>query len=311
MVFYPPKSTGLAIGLGLLAGLIALGALSLALIFSQAPSPLTFLLVCVVIAIVPAAGWLGYRCLGLLNARYMFSPEALSVEWGGRREVIPLPDVEEAHLATEFAGDLRPPWPNWPGCVVGRLQQPTLGAVEFLATSGDKARLVLIGYPGGWLALSPADPPTFLAAFAERAHASGAEGVVGLAQPESAFPELPQWALWRDGPALVLIALGGLALLALLGYLILVFPQLPPQMALRFNAQGQPIRFGPPRDLFTLTLIGAAVWGLNRLNTVLGILLHRRESERVAAYLLFGAAVIVQLLAWVAAIGLLTAGRAA
>ena len=46
------------------------------------------------------------------------------------------------------------------------------------------------------------------------------------------------------------------------------------------------------------------------LNTLGGLWLHQRDAERAGAYLLFGATVFVQALVWVAAIGLLTAGRA-
>jgi hypothetical protein len=260
-------------------------------------------LVCVLIAGAPLLAWAAYRAGDLLRARYTVTAEALTIEWGGRREVIPLPDVEEARPAADFEGELRPPALSWPGYVKGTVQNPTLGAVEFLATTSEKPGLVMVGYPGGWLALSPPDPAKFLAVLAERR----AEGNVLTVEARSLYPELPRWALWRDGLALGLIAVGGLALLALFGYLILIFPQLPPTIALRFDAQGQPIRFGRPTGLFTLTLIGLLAWGLN---TALGTWLHRREAERAAAYLLFAAAVVVQALAWVAAIGLLTAGAA-
>jgi hypothetical protein len=305
MSFQPPKARGLGVGLGALVVLIGLGAACLALFPSLLPSPLAFVLVCVLIVVAPAIGWLSYRCLGLLSARYHIADSALTVEWGGRREVIPLAEVDEAHLATEFAGDLRPPVLNWPGCVTGRIQHPTLGAVEFLATTDEKGRLVLVGYSGGWLALSPADPQAFLAGLAERGPARIDEAPVEAA---SEYPELSEWALWHDRLGLALIALGGLALLALFGYFIYIFPQLPPEIALRFNAQGQPVRFGPPIGIFTLTVIGAVAWGLN---TAIGVALHRRQSERTAAYLLFGATLVVQALTWVAAINLLTAGRPA
>jgi hypothetical protein len=215
--------------------------------------------------------------------------------------VIPLPEVEEVHAGLEFPGGLRPPALNWPGCVIGRVQRPDLGALEYLATTADKAGLVLIGYSGGWLALSPRDPAAFLAVLAERR----AEGVDEPVEPESAYPELPQWPLWRDRLALGLILAGALAVFALLVYLVLVYPQLPAEMALRFDPGGRPLRFGPPAGLFTLVLIGAGAWAVN---TTLGILLHRRQADRAAAYLLLTATLGVQVMIWVAAIGLLTAG---
>ena len=303
MVIRPAKLTGLAVGLGLLAGLLGLCAGSLALLAAQPLAPISVLLLIVLLAAAPAVGWLGYRLAGLFNARYLISAGALTVEWGGRREVIPLTDVEETHAGAEFPGDLRPPRLNWPGCIIGRIQQPELGAVEFLATTADKAQLVLLGYSGGWLALSPPDPAAFLAALAKEREdpAAAAE----LTAPQSTYPDLPQWALWRDRLALALIVGAGLAWLALAAYLSLVLPQLPAQIALRFDAAGRPLAFGPPADLLTLVVIGAAARGAN---TLLGIWLHRRAADRVAAYLLWGGGSVVQALVWIAALSLLTAG---
>jgi len=113
--------------------------------------------------------------------------------------------------------------------------------------------------------------------------------------------------LWRDRLALALVGLGALSALLLTGYLISVYPQLPPQIALRFSASGQPDRFGAPTGLFILPVIAGLAWVLN---TLWGVWLHQRDDERAGAYLLFGATVFVQALVWVAAIGLLTAGRA-
>ncbi|MGH2522300.1 MAG: DUF1648 domain-containing protein, partial [Anaerolineales bacterium] len=78
------------------------------------------------------------------------------------------------------------------------------------------------------------------------------------------------------------------------------------EFALHFDAQGEPDRFGPPAGLFILPLIAGLAWAAN---TLLGLWLYRRESERTGAYLLFGATVFVLALVWVAALGLLTAGQ--
>jgi hypothetical protein len=304
MNFTPQKSRGLALGAGLWLALASVGLLSLALIVALPPSPLTLALILAAAVSLPAAGWAAYRLWALFTARYTLDRNALTVAWGARREIIPLDQIEEVHAATEFEGDLTPRGLQWPGGLMSRVAHPTLGALEFLATTPDKAGLVLVGYPGGWLALSPHDPAAFVAAFAERR----AEGVETAPEPESRRWALPEWSVWHDRLALGLIALGGAALFALAAYLILIFPQLPAQMALRFDAQGLPSRFGPPAGLFILPVIGLVAWLLNTLG---GVWLHRRAAERPAAYLLFGAALLVQALVWVAALGLLTAGAPA
>ena len=307
MIFSPSKWLGLSIGLTALALIGASDFFLLPVARANFPSWLTFLILCWLIASVPLVIWLGYRCYALARARYVVTRNALVVQWGFRRELIPMGLLGEVRAGTEAEGDsglaLRPREVTWPGYFAGQANIESLGEVEFLASTGRQAGLVLVSYPDGWLALSPSDPQAFISAIAERR----AEGTVEEIEPESVLPALPYWALWRDRLALALIVLGGASVLLLTGYLTLIYPQLPPQFALHFNPQGQPDRFGPPTGLFLLPVIAGVAWMLNTLG---GIWLHLRGDERAGAYLLFGATVFVQALVWVAAIGLLTAGRA-
>jgi hypothetical protein len=306
MIFSPPKSTGLAFGLIAVALVLALDFALAALVRLAPLSFPTFVFLCLLLASAPVLGWIAYRCYGLIRARYVLSRNALVVEWGGRREVIPMGMIAEVRAGADVGSALRPNGITWPGCVVGRAAVPDLGEVEFLAADPSGLVLVGIGDAAGrpyWLAISPADPQAFLQAFAD----FRAEGVEDHVEPESARPGVEEWALWRDRLALGLIALGGASVLALVGYLLAIFPQLPPEIALHFNALGRPDRFGPPTGLFILPVIAGLAWALNTLG---GVALHRAQAERAGAYLLFSAAVFVQALVWVAALGLLTAGRA-
>jgi hypothetical protein len=302
MIFSPPKSVGLAIGVAAITLLALLDFFGVALVRVAPPSPYIFGLICFVLASPFLIAWLGYGCYALARARYVVSRNALVVEWGGRRELIPMGSIREVRAGADVEGPLRPRWITWPGNVVGGMRHPALGEVEFLAAT-DKSGLVVVGYADRWLAISPLEPQAFLSTFEARR----AEGVVEDIAPESVQPGFTHWALWRDWLALALITLGGLAALALVGYLTLIFPQLPPEIALRFDALGEPDRFGPPTGLFLLPIIGGLAWAVNTLG---GVWLHGREAERAGSYLVFVATVFVQALVWVAALSLLTAGRA-
>jgi uncharacterized membrane protein len=99
--------------------------------------------------------------------------------------------------------------------------------------------------------------------------------------------------------ALVIVAL--IVNLGLFAYLILEFnrvpPTLPPLVPLHFDAGGEPDRIEPRNALFSLPQIGLIVIVGN---LALGALMYRREP--LAAYLLAGTAVLIQLLLWLAAI---------
>lgn len=330
MKFEPDKTRGLQIGAGLFIGLAALTALAAFILGAQPPGPLSLIPLLVLGLGLPLLVWVGWRVYGLLTARYQLDDDSLTVQWGRWRETIPLMDIEDRHLATEFEGELSPRGPNWPGLIVSRVDHPTLGAVQFLATTAEKAGLVLLGYSDGWLALSPPDPAAFLEALrarqaalptpigseVESAAALGASPgfstteAAPIAAPALARFSLVEfdprtWPLWRDRLALGLIAAAGLAILALVIYLWLIIPQLPAQIALRFDAQRQPVEFGAPEGLWLLAALAAAVW---LINTLLGALFHHRAGDRPLAYVLFGATVFLAALAWGATIGILTAG---
>jgi hypothetical protein len=173
--------------------------------------------------------------------------------------------------------------------------------VEFLAATG-KPGLVLLRHAESWLAISPEQPQAFLDAL----KTFRAEGHAEEIEPESVLPAMLRWGLLHDRLALSLIGLGGLSVLLLVGYLALVADQLPGVIALHFDGQGQPDRFGPPTGLLILPAIAGLTW---LANTAVGVWLHRRPTERTATYLLLGATLFVQALVWVAAVGLLTAGN--
>jgi len=335
VIFEPDKTRGLQIGAGLLSGLAALAALALLVLASQPLSALSLFPLLVLALGLPLLAWVGWRAYGLAAARYQLSDDALIVQWGRRRETIPLADIEDRHLGAEFEGELRPHGPNWPGLIVSRIDHPTLGAVQFLATTADKAGLVLLGYSDGWLALSPPDPPAFLEALRERQAAlpgptqlaaespgaplaASAKATTAVAQQPETEPTTgaavrlsltgldPRfWPLWHDRLALGLIAAAGLATLALTVYLLIIIPQLPAEIALRFDAQRRPVQFGAPEGLWLLAALAAAAW---LVNTLLGALFHRRAEDRPLAYVLFGATLLMAALAWGALLGLLTAG---
>lgn len=307
----PPKTLGLALGLSVLIVALALSGLALFNLRAFTPVFGTFVWLCVALVSLPTVAWVGYRCWGLLTASYTFSPQALTVVWGERREVIPLADIEYVHLASEYAGELKPRGLNWPGSFVSRVAHPELGAVEFLATSTAKADLVMVAYSGGWLALSPARPAEFLQTFEAHRTSHPEEGTSTDETPPapieatSVLPGLWQWPLWQDRLALALIAVSGLAWLVQAGYVFLLLPQLPAEIVLRFRPDGTPLDVGAPVGLLILPVISAIAWALN---TLLSVVFHRQPNERTIAYILLCNTLFISGLTWVATLSLLTAG---
>jgi hypothetical protein len=123
--------------------------------------------------------------------------------------------------------------------------------------------------------ISPADPDGFLDAFEIRQHI----GPIRLLSYQHHQPEILSWPVWGDRLTHLLLALGLAANLTLFAYLCWHYPS--------------------RTEILRLPAIGLVAL---IANSSLGILIHSRQ--RVGAYLLWGGAIVVQFLFWVAALNL-------
>jgi hypothetical protein len=158
-------------------------------------------------------------------------------------------------------------------------------------------RQLILVTPAESYGLAPADPDGFLRALQER-HALG---VARPLQAELQRPPAWTWPLWQDRVALVLIGAGLLGVLLMFGALCFRFPELSSDLPLHFDVNGIPDRIVPKSGLFVLPLIGLIAWVFN---LVTGVWLYRRVQQG-AAYLLWGGAVVVQLIAGLALFNLM------
>jgi hypothetical protein len=112
-------------------------------------------------------------------------------------------------------------------------------------------------------------------------------------------------AIGRDRAAQVVLAAAALLNALLFIYLAVQVGRLPAEVPLHFNQLGEVDRVGPPAGLFLLPLAGLLAWLVNGL---IGWWFYLGRQERPVALVLWGAAVVVQVIAWSAVLGLL-AGR--
>lgn len=106
--------------------------------------------------------------------------------------------------------------------------------------------------------------------------------------------------IWRDRTARTLVVASVLAILALIGYVALWLPALPPFLPLHYNSVGSVDLLGPRGDLYKMPAIGVAVLFAD---LTLAALIYRRE--RWASLTLAGASVLVQLILIVATINII------
>jgi hypothetical protein len=263
-IFIPPRRAGYAALVAALIGLAAAGAWGLWQA-SQASLGLAFLLYLLPAAAALALGpLLVYRIVTLRRGVYTLQRDAVNLQWGLRRQQIPMRRVEWVALE-EDSGRLPRPWFSLPGAVLGIRRLPDGREVEYLAGRTD--RLVVIATQERLYAISPTDPTAFLAAF-ERCIELGA---LRSLPERSIYPTFIWSRLFQDRTARLLLGAGLLLTLALLVTVSLAVPGRS-QVVLGFLPDSQPV---PAIRLLLLPAISIFFFLLDML---LGLYFFRRGS---------------------------------
>jgi hypothetical protein len=296
MTFRPPPCSDRWYGILAILGLFLIDAGMVRAVLHRPVDGLSFLLVVWVLASLLVIIYIGYRSLGAFTLEYWVDRDAVTLVWGPTQQTVPVGQIQHVLVGGGSSQASRAkPW-HWPCPDRRRAACDGLGVVNSYATRPLDQQLILVA-PGESYGISPADPDGFLKALQER-HA------LGVARPlpaELRRPPAWTWPLWRDRVALVLIGAGLLGVLLMFGALCFRFPTLSSDLPLHFDVSGIPDRIVPKSGLFVLPTIGLIAWVFNLL---VGIWLYRRVQQG-AAYLLWGGAVIVQLVAGLALFNLM------
>lgn len=243
------------------------------------------------LACLALAGWLAFQTHQLASTSYSIDRNALVIRWGQLREVVPMGDVQRVLEADEIADGLRMLRAPLPGWWFGEGRHPALGKIRFYATA-PLDHQVLIVTPERSYAVSPYDDEAFLDAFRTRLEMRPTQNVAHtrLLPPYMALP------VWTDRIAQVLLILAIALNLLTFGLSAGRFPAVPAQLALHFDAAGSVDRFGDKPQLFVPPLIALITLAIS---VGLGLALYRNE-EKLAAYMLWGGAIAIQALFFVA-----------
>ena len=286
---------GLIIGFGLTAAIILI---DVDLIWLATTRPLgigTFVIGLAVLLSLGLLGLIGYWLYGLARSGYTLDRNMLTIRWGPTEQTIPTPQIERVLTGDEVAGHVQFHGVMWPGHWVGYGEVPGAGSAFFYSTVAPREQVYVVT-PGLTYGISPTDPQGFIESLRQRLQM----GPTQIVEQSSKRPGFLNWPLWRDTVGLALLAAGLLAALALTGLLCFRFPTLSRLVPLHFNVAGNPDRLGPRGQIFIIPFIGLLALVLNG---VLGGLAYRHE--RMASYLLWSGAVLIQVLVWTAAVGIL------
>lgn len=287
MAHRPPSRQGSLFGLGAIVALVLLDGGLVALILTSAVDLLTVVRAILVILTVPAMVILLFGASGLRSASYRVDRNAITIRWGRVQQVIPLGDVEKILRGTELGKVTRFRGLRWPGCWVGRGWVEDVGTVQFFCTSALDRHLI-ITTPVSSYAISPQAPEKFVDLLET-------QRAMGVVEPREHRLTQPRWGQ-RDRVGAALLVLGGVLNLCLYIFVGARYGGLPHSVPLHFDLAGLPDRVAPPSQLFVMAGLGSVAW---MLDGALGAILYRRIGAAMAAYLLWGAAAVVQVLVWI------------
>ncbi|MCO6449473.1 MAG: DUF1648 domain-containing protein [Caldilineales bacterium] len=266
------------------AVVLAIVAALFALIFLRNPlGPSTVIIGVLLIVGFGLLAVLLYRLWELRSLDYWIDRDALRVLWAGETVIIPLDAIQS--LDTQPVGvNLSHRWWKWPAGWV----QPVNAGVRLAAyASHGPSEGLLVNTNRRSYLLTPDSIPDFTQAIAERQQF----GAMRKLEEKVETPFWRQHWVVKERLGQALIVAGLLLGLLLLANIIWRFPMLPAEIPLHFNAAGVPDRMAARSSLFILPIITLLMWALN---VVLGIFFYDR-GQRLAAYLLWGNAILIQL----------------
>jgi hypothetical protein len=295
MAWKPDKALGLGVGLVVVLVIIGMEVFLLQSMGGQPPGLNLYVMALLFVLSLPLLVLWLYWYYGLATLRYTMDRDALVIACGASRYVVPMDAIrrvvrgDEVEISQGFSGV------GWPGYLMGSLRLKELGLLLVASTEPLQRQLVIVTDRMCY-GVSPRRPEHFLADLAARQ----ALGPLHPAEQMVAYVSFVAAPVWRDRWFWGMVLLAFIANAALFGVIALRYPALPERLPLHFDAQGMVDRVGFKSGLIVVPTIGALSLAANG---VLGAILHGRE--RLAACLLAGMAVALQVVLWIAALGIL------
>jgi hypothetical protein len=231
------------------------------------------------------AGILAYRVGAAFTLTYSVDRNGAYIFWLGNRAVIPLAQIETIegglHLPQRLIDRL-----NSVGYYHGRSRLPSGRTVHRFSTVPPAQALVLHTATEAY-AISPADADAFVQELEQRRRL----GAIQQLSPGIEAGRIFFYPFWNDRVVRGFLIAAFVLNLAVLGWLMAIYPNLPELIAVRTDAAGADAALEPRHQVLFLPLAATVV---SLLNLGLGLTLYAREP--IGARMLQVASVVAQIL---------------
>jgi hypothetical protein len=292
-LFKPDSNRGGLIGVAFVLFCLVVGAALVYKSFQHDPSLAQFFPLVVGPLLLSIGALFAYWTWGALSLRYVVDRNALTIRWGAQKQIVPLLNIERLIPADPDGEEPDIQGVDWPGHHVGRARVPSLGEVLFYSGHRSSSDILYVQTSSDTYAISVPDA----VAFAQVVQANQMRGSLFEQRQAVHRDGIAAQSFWIDPQArfLTVILLG--AFVAVLAYVLQMYPDLARSVPLRFPALGGLLRVTDKSELLDIPRSAAAFLGLN---LVLAIVLH--PWERMVSIVLLLAGIAIQVALLVAAI---------
>jgi hypothetical protein len=292
----PDPRKGIWVGLGIVVCLVLVDVGLVWRVIAGPVNGVTFVCALLALLSVPTITLVAYRVYDLSRLCYEFDRNQLVITTAGTRQIVPTCDIERVLVDQLVASQVHFRSISWPGCYIGQGRIEGVGLTLFYSTTSPETQVIVVtptlAY-GIWVE----DIEGFMAVLTT-CQEIGPSIEVKQETKEAAYV---RWDIWHDRLAQGVL-LGGIVLnLALFGLLLFRYPALPNLLPMHYDVTGAVDRISPRRDVFVLPIVGLIILVVNG---TFGALLYRRQ--RIATYMAWSGAVLVQVLFLLALWGIVT-----
>ncbi len=253
------------------------------------PTQLFFDLIKVLLALT-TTGLALYWAMLAFRLNYHLNRNGLVIQWGLTQQRIPFTSIKDIIPTHTVAQNIHVKSINLLGLQLGWGESTEYGPLKLRTTAPIEQSLLVVTTTASYV-ISPQQPQTFRNAWQSRQNLGPTQQ--WTAETQRCWPlTIP---LLVDPLTWWLLGIAALLCLALFGYVTWQYADLPQALPVHFNSLGRADRIAAKAVLFILPLAGFLVWLVNAL---IGSLAYRKEQ--VAAYLLWGSSITMQLCLWVA-----------
>lgn len=238
------------------------------------------------------------RFYGLLTAKYTFDRDHLLIDWGLRKEKIPISDIEWVRAYNDAETRAPLPFVRLPGQILGHIYDHQWGSIDYFAS--EMKTLILVGTSKRIFGISPKDPNGFVNAFNRNVEMGSLDRSGG----RSEYASVVLVEVLRSDLNRFVIFLNLFLNIGMMVWVTYLAPKLA-SISLGFTPDRTPLE---PVSGAQIILLPILSWIFSLIGFFIGLVLYRSADKKILAKMLWVSNIVMTILLLIALLFLLRTG---